>query len=277
MRVRDVMSKQAYRLRVWQELEIPGDLWRFQRASHFPVLDIDDRLVGMVTRGDVLDAALEVRGPTRLPVTRVMHSPAVAITGDATLEEAAERMRSRHVHALPVVRPGGGLEGVVSQSDLLAALAREAQPPEDVPVDLVMTPDPTALLPEATLREAVAAMRRGGFRHLPVVDRAGELLGMISELDLRERIGGSIAQAERLRPDVLGEPVGEVMDEKPRVVRSGARVREVVPLFSDRRSEALPVVDADGKVLGVLSYVDLIAWLEAEAPEARQPGASPLH
>ena len=51
----------------------------------------------------------------------------------------------------------------------------------------IMTPDPRVIEPSATVREAWATMKEGGFRHLPVVD-AGRLVGVISITDIgRER------------------------------------------------------------------------------------------
>ena len=87
----------------------------------FPVLDASDRLVGVVTRRDLLDA---VHGDA-LPVRDVLRRSPVVVYEDSTLRDAADQMVLAHVGRLPVVRRDAVHQviGILSRSDLLAAHA----------------------------------------------------------------------------------------------------------------------------------------------------------
>jgi H+/Cl- antiporter ClcA len=87
-------------------------------AGHqgFPVLDDAGRLVGVVTRRDLLGAA-----PDDDTVGSHVARPAVTIGPDASLREAADRMVEHRVGRLPVVDERGALLGIVTRSDLLDA------------------------------------------------------------------------------------------------------------------------------------------------------------
>ena len=92
-------------------------------ASHqgFPVLDAENRLVGVVTRRDLLDAA----NPDVLPVRAIIRRPPVVVYEDSSLRDAADQMVIEHVGRLPVVRRDAvrTVVGIISRSDLLSAHA----------------------------------------------------------------------------------------------------------------------------------------------------------
>jgi chloride channel protein, CIC family len=92
-------------------------------ATHqgFPVLDADDRLIGVVTRRDLLDPMHHDGARLRA----VLRRPPVVVYEDNTLRDAADQMVIERVGRLPVVRRDADREviGIVSRSDLLAAHA----------------------------------------------------------------------------------------------------------------------------------------------------------
>lgn len=156
----------------------------------------------------------------------------------------------------------------------------EAMPFEDVPVERVMTGNPVTIEPEASLADAAEALLQGGFRHLPVVNGQGRPVGMVSERDLRARLGTDLYGFSRATVESLSEPVSGVMTPDPISVRTGARLGEVLETFADERVGALLVVDEADRLRGILSYVDLLLWLRdhpsggAAAPPARPAPAS---
>ncbi len=141
-------------------------------------------------------------------------------------------------------------------------------PFEDVPVDRVMTGSPVTIDPEATLADAAEALLQGGFRHLPVVNGMGRPVGMVSERDLRARLGTDLYGFTRATVEALNEPVSGVMTPDPVSVRLGARLGEVIDTFADERVGALLVVDDADRVRGIVSYVDLLLWLRDHPSEA---------
>jgi len=132
---------------------------------------------------------------------------------------------------------------------------------QDVPVEKVMTHNPAVVEPESTLSEAAEALLQGGFRHLPVVNGEGRPLGMISERDLRARLGTDLYGFTRATVEALSEPVSGVMTPDPISVKAGTRIGAVLDSFADERVGALLVVDEADRITGILSYVDLLLWL----------------
>ena len=111
----------------------------------------------------------------------LMNTSVLSVTPDTTLAEAAHRMVDHDTGAACVV-DGDQLIGVISERDLLRVLAQGFDPDLNVSdrmVANVLTASATTSLPEA-----MAIMVDGHFRHLPVVNADGHVIGMISMRDL---------------------------------------------------------------------------------------------
>jgi CBS domain-containing protein len=113
-----------------ERLDLADDILRIGHFRHLPVLQ-DGRLVGMLSTRDVLKAALtslldfdpEQRKTFlhAVEVAEVMTSEVVSISSDATCAAAAVKMLESKIGCLPVVAEDGTVEGLVTESDLLAA------------------------------------------------------------------------------------------------------------------------------------------------------------
>jgi CBS domain-containing protein len=98
----------------------------------FPVVAGDGRLVGMITKGDVLRtarAALADRAVWREPVARRMAHGVLALRPAESLETAVGLMAESGHRSLPVIDAAGRVVGIVSRNDLMAAVAPEVGPP----------------------------------------------------------------------------------------------------------------------------------------------------
>ena len=99
-----------------------------------------------------------------------------------TLREAARQMADRKVGAAVVVDPDEPGPGIITERDILESVGR-GQDPDSERVCDHLTSDPLFASPSWSLEEAAAAMCRGGFRHLIVID-AGEVAGVVSVRDI---------------------------------------------------------------------------------------------
>jgi CBS domain-containing protein len=91
-----------------------------------PVVDADDRLVGVISQTDLVrirGATLPWTGWHGLIVRDLMTAPAKTIAGSARLDEAARRMTDEHVHRLVVVDRRQMPIGVISESDIVREIA----------------------------------------------------------------------------------------------------------------------------------------------------------
>jgi acetoin utilization protein AcuB len=139
-----------------------------------------------------------------------------------------------------------------------------------------MTEDPATISMSATVGDAVRMLQDLDVRHLPVVDADGTLVGMLSDRDLRglsfpEMIGeqyvGSIQTA-------LDAPIASLMTSDVVAVELEDPATLIIELMLDHKIGAVPVVDSDDTLVGIVSYVDLLRQLMPEEP-ARQPRQTP--
>ncbi|MGA0920579.1 MAG: IMP dehydrogenase, partial [Gemmatimonadaceae bacterium] len=108
-----------------------------------------------------------------------------------------------------------------------------------------MIRNPITLQPSATLREAVALMGRFRISGVPVVDGAGKLVGIITNRDLQfERQLDRPLQDAMTREGLITAPVGTSLDEAEQIM-------------GKHRIEKLPVVDAAGTLIGLITVKDI--------------------
>lgn len=262
MRVGEVMTKRVRALREDDTASLATALLRFWSFRHLPVLDAESRVVGMLTPTDLLKIARS-GAKQDFGIADVMR-PAVTIRQDEELETAVQRMRERNIHALPVVNAENRLVGIVTDVDLLIGLTGEHPETrllERTPVEAIMTRSPVTMDAQASVSDAARALREGGFRHLPVLDRERRLVGMLSERDLRAFLGVEVERFSKAPLDALTRPVFEAMTPDPISVRTGTPLADALEILTVERVGALPVLDEMEQVVGIVSYIDLLAWL----------------
>jgi CBS domain-containing protein len=102
----------------------------------------------------------------------------ITVAPEDTLGEVAEQMVSVNTGSA-VVKDFGRLIGIVTERDLLKAMAGRVHTSE-ARVREWMTPDPITASPDTPADEAAKTMLDNGFRHLPVVDSDGVVVGVVS-------------------------------------------------------------------------------------------------
>lgn len=118
--------------------------------------------------------------------------PLTTVAPETTVVEVARRLRAHHVAAALVVA-NERLLGIVTERDITYRVVAEGLDPARVTVREIMTPNPVTAHPGMTAVEALELMRRGHFRHLPVV-RDGQLFAMVSIRDLYEAVRSSLEE-----------------------------------------------------------------------------------
>ncbi len=124
-----------------------------------------------------------------------------------------------------------------------------------------MTTPPLTIPPEMTIPAAKELLQSRHFRHLPVVDSTGKLVGMITDRDLRSAYPSSVLSAEVIKTCLVEldkTPVSAIMSRAFFTVSPDSTLDDALILLDRERVGALPVLDANGKVVGVFSIRDLI-------------------
>jgi CBS-domain-containing membrane protein len=124
----------------------------------------------------------------------------------------------------------------------------------------LMTEDPTTISMNAKVHKAICLLQTLDVRHLPVVDEEGALVGMLSDRDLRGLAFPEVLGAEYVGrvQAALDASVSSVMSSNVMSVELEADAAEIVDLMLDHKIGALPVVDADGALVGIISYIDVL-------------------
>lgn len=130
-----------------------------------------------------------------------------------------------------------------------------------------MTHDPVVVSPRHSLADALRLTRERRIRHLPVVEN-GVLVGIVSDRDVRTALPSPITEPDAERVAFLDRtPVEAVMKRDVDSIGPLDTVEDAAKLMRRRRIGALPVVDAHGAVLGILSESDVLdAFVEILAP-----------
>lgn len=191
--------------------------------------------------GDVTEACAETLAPTSSTTATLALGDALALALSRRLNFTASDFRKRH--------PGGGLGGLLRPvTEVLRFVVGQNLP--------VVRDDLTvgeALEHAAPTAASGVASRRPGA--IILVNAKGTLSGLFTDGDLRR-----LVMNERSRKgDPLARPIGEVMTRTPRTLLSTALVRDAVHMAQEFRSDEIPVVDDQGRPVGVLDVQDLIA------------------
>ncbi len=127
-------------------------------------------------------------------ILELCDSDVAAVRVEVSSADAIRLMLDRHVGAVGVVDDEGRVAGIFTERDVLRKLVLTKRDPESTPVrELMTTPVELATMTTGP-GEALAIMLERHFRHLPVVDNSGKLLGMLSIRNLLEQRIGDLSQ-----------------------------------------------------------------------------------
>jgi len=261
--VGDVMTRDVAVARTRDTLAFAGQVILWRGIRHLPIVDPDGRLVGMLSDADLLEHLLEGPAGSR-PVAEFMSCPVTTVGLDVPVVAAARLMSEAKIGALPVMK-GDKLVGLLTTSDVLAERGRAPRKSHVSTTPRagdVMRRHLLTVLPTSTLESAIAKLLDANLRHLVVVDGEGHILGIVSDRDVRSAVGDpvkSLAMGGGARGPVGERHVETIMTRNPVTVGPEVSVTDVAEIFVDERIGAVPVVRADDTVLGMISYVDIIA------------------
>lgn len=196
-----------------------------------------------------------VNGDREKPrVKDYMTRDVATVSPDVTVQEVARRIAESDGHNGFPVCEGRRVEGFISARDLLLAA-------DDEPIFKVMSQDLIVAHPDMDVNDAARVILRSGIQKLPVVDDAGNLVGIISNADVIR------SQIERATPEKVGKlmrTLENIHDITVREERRTVRLDDLVPtqgkVYADelegrtyelRRglAEPLVVIDNGGKLL----------------------------
>ncbi len=126
-----------------------------------------------------------------------------------------------------------------------------------------MSTDVITITPDMTLPEAHQIMINEEIRRLPVVDKDGRLVGIISIGDIRSAEPSPATSLSIWEMNYLlsSLKVEKVMTHHPKTIRADATIGEAARMMLEHRISGLPVVDAEGHVLGIITESDIFSMV----------------
>jgi arabinose-5-phosphate isomerase len=223
------------------------------RQDAVPIVSItarpDSHLAQLATAalcvGDVTEACPHNLAPTASTTAMLALGDALALAAMQARNFTADDFRKSH--------PGGLLGRRMMPLTEVMRFKTEARPGSRA---LTLVRD------DRTVREALAEAEAAGRRAGAVlfVDADGRLSGILTDADVRRRL-------VKDGPAVLDRPAREVMTAGPRRLTDRDLVRDAVQLVREVRLDEIPVVDGDGRPVGLIDVQDLIALKLIEEPE----------
>jgi CBS domain-containing protein len=138
-----------------------------------------------------------------MQVRHILHGKGrdvVAVASNASIADAAKLLTDMKIGALVVKDKSGKLTGIISERDLVHAIAEGGAAALSEQVGAHMTPAPQTCVETDTVEIVMEVMTRGRFRHVPVLDDNNRLCGMISIGDVvKTRIAETVSEAAALR------------------------------------------------------------------------------
>jgi CBS domain-containing protein len=147
--------------------------------------------------------AFRQRRSTFMQVRHILHDKGrdiVAISESATLAEAARTLAQHRIGAVIIQGSGGVLAGILSERDVVRAIAEDGPLAMGRGVPAYMTRNVVTCAEGDTVDGLMEVMTRGRFRHLPVLDEAHKLIGLISIGDVvKSHIAETVRETEAMR------------------------------------------------------------------------------
>ncbi|PPR08131.1 hypothetical protein CVT24_012375 [Panaeolus cyanescens] len=220
--------------------------------------------------------------PAKGTVAALKPSPALTVPENITVAEASQLCAAKRTDCVLVVDDEEGLSGIFTAKDLAYRVTAEGLDPHNTPVSQIMTRNPMVTRDTTSATEALQLMVSKHFRHLPVCNEDGNVVGLLditkvfhealgkverssaaseqlftAMAGVQSELGGvssnpqaaaMLAWAEKLREKTALPDLTTIMDSRtqPATVGPKTTVREVAKLMKERRTTAVCVMEGAG-------------------------------
>ncbi len=220
--------------------------------------------------------------PANKLVSEVMTQSVVVLQPEMSVQEAWTQMLKNKVKATPVVDHSGKVVGMLTNEDLLeragvqlrfsVAIRLEAREINQelknlensrLTVQDVMTQPVVTVSENETLGAATARMVKAGLKRLPVVNRDGVLVGVLSRLDILRQVANTKfdSPSQEISLGVV-KTISDIMSREIPMVNQDDNLSLIVDKFAKSDSHRLIVVDSQGVAIGLLSDSDVVARVQ---------------
>lgn len=235
---------------------------------HWPVIDADKKIVGIVSDQDIVRAAAEreaasetfrmPRESLRLSVSDFMQTRVVTIDSSESGTTALARFLKHSFHSLPVTK-NEHIFGMITTSDFIREFAHSKHPAKDVPISEIYDKLPHLVDAETTLDEMRIQLLCEQARYCLVMQ--GECpLGVLSERDLRRHKCREIAQSlYNQSPTIVTRAID--MIRTTHHVPASATLGAVAHWMNEEQATVVMVRERSSSTNGVISQEHILTYL----------------
>ena len=136
-------------------------------------------------------------------------------------------------------------------------------------VEQIMNTELHTLSPKNLVRDAICLMRDKKVRHLPIINEEREVVGIVTEHDIKNALPSSLL--ENPNSSIYDEPISSIMTKNPIVAHPLDFVEELALTFYDSKISCVPIVSS-GQLVGIVTTTDLL-YTFIELTNVHQPSS----
>ncbi len=278
MQVKDIMTTEVICAEVPGRSEEALNLIIKHNVTGLPVIKKGTKtLMGIISKTDF------ARNPDEGQLGLLMTKNVITTSPEIDIKDVVKTLLVAGVKRLPVVDGDNNIVGIVTSEDLVWKAVSKLNTEEKI-VNYMMKSF-TAVWKDTPLKVASEIMRLSGARALLVLDSNSKLYGVLTDTDLlkvaqltestkkSEMSGGTegdswgwdsknIIYITKRKLEVPDKTVADVVAEKTITATKGTTVADTARKMASARIELVPVIDAEGNIVGVVRDVDLLRALK---------------
>ncbi len=256
MRVKDIMNRRHPSVYADELATKVRAILRSRGLRVMPVVDERKRLIGMVSRGDLMAITSSV-SPIR--AKGIMSTPMMVATAEMEALHAAREMIRLDQGYSPVVKSSQGYSylGVLGLENFMMALLKSESAKLSKPLSEIMSTELVTCSPDDEVDNVWRLMRNRSFAGLPVVNR-GKLVGMLTQKDLLD--SGTVFPAFESKKGRFkaSSKIASVMRTPVITLKRSSAVREAAELMLEKNIGRIPIVDEKNKLVGMVDREDVV-------------------
>ncbi|GAA5873976.1 hypothetical protein JCM3774_004056 [Rhodotorula dairenensis] len=243
--------------------------------------------------------------PKQGTVSALRPLPALTVPHGMSVSDASQLCAAKRTDCVLVVDEDEHLCGIFTAKDLAFRVVGDGMDPRVTPVSAIMTPNPMVTRDTTSATEALQTMVTRGFRHLPVCNEDGDVVGLLDITKVfhesleklekaygssqrlytalegaQEQFGGAeaastnplLAYVQALRDKMSFPDLGSILDARTTAATVGVKtsVRDAAKLMREKRTTAVCVVEGDGKkIAGIFTSKDVVLRVIAAGLDAK--------
>lgn len=155
--------------------------------------------------------------------------------------------------------PRSSAQGAFESGTVDSAGKKLALLADTTSISALMSGNVDCVREDVSIQALAALVIEGGFNGVPVVDESGKPIGIVTQADLLRHHYDSEAASNR-----PPSTVGDIMTDVSFILNEGASVSQAAASMSLGSIHRIPVVDSMGRVVGILSSLEVLYWLACE-------------